>query len=182
MIGIVPVAFVAARAAGVVLTAVDRANHPLVHALFEIYKAEQPDGVQAPLLPVPAVATGGTATVRWETAATEAARPRFKPGSVSEEAAISLRDEEEGPVRPTARKPRPGRFGPVFGKDAKHLLVLTGAGVVESTDGGASWSKAVAPPKDLKGVSALTWLEYDPTSETLYLMKMGSELYKLSRK
>ena len=30
-----------------------------------------------------------------------------------------------------------GRFGPVFGKDAKHMFVLTGAGVIESTDGGA---------------------------------------------
>jgi photosystem II stability/assembly factor-like uncharacterized protein len=36
-------------------------------------------------------------------------------------------------------------YGPVFGKDGKHLLVLTKAGVVESTDGGASWSKPLAP-------------------------------------
>lgn len=74
------------------------------------------------------------------------------------------------------------RYGPIFGKDAKHLFVLTKDGVVESTDGGATWSKAIAPPKEMKGVSALTWLEYDPASDTLYLMKMTSELYKLSRK
>jgi len=74
-----------------------------------------------------------------------------------------------------------GRYGPVFGKDAKHLFVLTGAGVVESTDGGAAWSAPVAPPKELKGVNALTWLEYDPTADTLYVMKMGSELYALRR-
>jgi len=74
-----------------------------------------------------------------------------------------------------------GRFGPVFGKSASHLFVLTGAGVVESTDGGKSWSKAIAPPKELKGISALTWLEYDPIHDNLYLMKMGSELYKLAR-
>jgi len=54
-------------------------------------------------------------SVRWETAATEAARPRFKPASVSEEATLALREEEEEPVPPMARKPRPGRFGPVFG-------------------------------------------------------------------
>jgi hypothetical protein len=74
-----------------------------------------------------------------------------------------------------------GRYGPVFGKDAKQLFVLTGAGVVESTDGGAAWSAPVALPKELKGVNALTWLDYDPTADTLYVMKMGSELYALRR-
>ena len=46
-----------------------------------------------------------------------------------------------------------GRYGPIFGKDAKQMFVLTGAGVVESTDGGATWSKPIAPPAALKGVS-----------------------------
>jgi photosystem II stability/assembly factor-like uncharacterized protein len=73
------------------------------------------------------------------------------------------------------------RFGPVFGKDARHLFVLTGTGVIESTDAGQTWSKALAVPKELKGVSALTWLEYDPVNDVLYLMKMGSDLYKLPR-
>ena len=74
------------------------------------------------------------------------------------------------------------RYGPIIGKDAKQLFVLTKDGVVESMDGGATWSKPLAPPKEMKGISALTWLEYDPVSDTLYLMKMTSELYKLSRK
>ncbi|MBL8795567.1 MAG: hypothetical protein JNM56_16800 [Planctomycetia bacterium] len=74
-----------------------------------------------------------------------------------------------------------GRYGPIFGKDAKHLFVLTGAGIVESTDGGSNWSKPIAPPKDLKGVSALTWIEYDPKHDDLYVMKMTSELFKLAR-
>jgi BNR/Asp-box repeat protein len=74
-----------------------------------------------------------------------------------------------------------GRYGPIFGKDAKHMFVLTGPGIVETTDGGATWSKPIAAPKDLKGVGGLTWLEYDPRSDSLYLMKMASDLYKLSR-
>ena len=53
-------------------------------------------------------------------------------------------------------------YGPVFGKDGKHLFVLTKAGVAESTDGGATWSKPLAPPKEMKGVGGLSWLEYDP--------------------
>jgi photosystem II stability/assembly factor-like uncharacterized protein len=74
-----------------------------------------------------------------------------------------------------------GRFGPVFGKDNRHLFVLTGAGVVESTDGGGTWAKPVPVPKELNGVSPLTWLEYDPVHDVLYVMKMGSELYQLVR-
>jgi photosystem II stability/assembly factor-like uncharacterized protein len=73
-------------------------------------------------------------------------------------------------------------YGPVFGKDATHLLVLTKAGIVESSDGGASWSKPLPPPKEMKGIGGLSWLEYDPASDVLYLMKMGSDLYRLDRR
>jgi ATP-dependent helicase/nuclease subunit A len=61
---------------------------------------------------------------RWETIAAEAARPRFKPASVSEEAAGSLREAEDGLVPPAARKPRPGRFGPVFGSVVHEAIGL----------------------------------------------------------
>ncbi len=74
-----------------------------------------------------------------------------------------------------------GMVGPIFGKDVKQIFVLTKAGIIESTDGGASWSKPIAPPKELKGISALTWIDYDPKNEVLYLMKMGSDLYKMER-
>jgi hypothetical protein len=74
-----------------------------------------------------------------------------------------------------------GRVGPVFGKDARHLLVLTDKAIVESTDGGASWPTKIALPKALKGVSALTWLEFDPGHDVVYVMKMGSPLFKLER-
>lgn len=75
-----------------------------------------------------------------------------------------------------------GRFGPVFGKDAKHLFLLTKDGVIESADAGATWGKPLPPPKDLKGTGGLTWLAYDPKHDTLYLMKMGSDLFKLDRR
>lgn len=54
---------VAPITAGVVLTAVDNAGHPLAHAQFEVYRADQPDGVQQPMLPIPAVSTSGTVSV-----------------------------------------------------------------------------------------------------------------------
>jgi photosystem II stability/assembly factor-like uncharacterized protein len=74
-----------------------------------------------------------------------------------------------------------GRYGPIFGKDAKRLFVLTGAGIVESADGGKTWSEPLPLPKELKGVTQLTWMDYDPGTDVLYVMKMGSDLYKMER-
>ena len=31
-------------------------------------------------------------------------------------------------------------------------------------------------------MSALTWLDYDPKNDVLYVMKMGSDLFRLARK
>jgi photosystem II stability/assembly factor-like uncharacterized protein len=74
-----------------------------------------------------------------------------------------------------------GRCGPIFGKSERHLFVLTNAGIVASSDGGVSWSAPLALPKELRSVGALSWLEYDPVRDVLYAMKMGSQLYRLSR-
>jgi photosystem II stability/assembly factor-like uncharacterized protein len=74
-----------------------------------------------------------------------------------------------------------GRFGPIFGKSAEQMFVLTQAGIVESSDGGKSWSKAIPAPKEMKGIGNLTWMEYDPTRDVLYIMKMTSELYQWHR-
>jgi photosystem II stability/assembly factor-like uncharacterized protein len=73
------------------------------------------------------------------------------------------------------------RFGPVPGKDARHLFVLTGTGVIESTDAGVSWSKPIPLPAALKGINPLTWLDYDPRHDVVYLMKMGSDLFRMAR-
>ena len=74
------------------------------------------------------------------------------------------------------------QYGPIFGRNAKHMFVLAKAGPVETTDGGDTWSPPLAPPAEMKGIGGLSWLEYDPQHDTLYLMKMGSELYRLTRK
>jgi hypothetical protein len=74
-----------------------------------------------------------------------------------------------------------GRYGPIFGRDARQLFVLTKEGIVESTDGGASWSKPLLLPQELKGGGPLTWIDYDPEHDVLYAMKMGSELFQMPR-
>ena len=73
------------------------------------------------------------------------------------------------------------QYGPVFGKNSQQMFVLTKSGVAESTDGGATWSKPIPPPQEMKGLGGLSWLEYDPQHDMLYLMKMGSDLYRLAR-
>ncbi len=110
------------------------------------------------------------------------ALPKWRDGTLYwlvDGAIISTADKGES--WKTVCELKDGRYGPIFGKDNKQMFVLTGAGIVETSDGGATWSKAIAPPKELKGVGGLTWLEYDPKSDALYLMKMGSELFKLAR-
>jgi hypothetical protein len=75
-----------------------------------------------------------------------------------------------------------GQYGPIFGRDINHLFILTKTGILESTDGGTAWAKPIPLPKEFKGTSPLTWLDYDPKADALYVMKMGSDLYRLTRR
>jgi hypothetical protein len=72
--------------------------------------------------------------------------------------------------------------GRVSGKNARHKFKLTRDGIVESTDGGATWSEPIALPKSVKGVEGQAWIDYDPKNDILYVMKTGGDLYKLSRR
>jgi hypothetical protein len=64
-------------------------------------------------------------------------------------------------------------------EDLQHKFILTAGCIKESTDGGKKWSNIPAP----KGfvITEQTWLQYDAKTDALYLMKSGSDLYKLSR-
>jgi hypothetical protein len=72
------------------------------------------------------------------------------------------------------------QYGPIFGKTADELFVLTSAGIVGSTDGGRTWSKPLPLPEWKGTVAPLTWIDYGPATRSLYAMKMGSDLYRLS--
>jgi ATP-dependent helicase/nuclease subunit A len=62
---------------------------------------------------------------RWDAAAAESARSRFKPVSVSGEARAAVtRDEAEGESDPAARKLREGRFGHLFGSAVHQAIGL----------------------------------------------------------
>jgi hypothetical protein len=114
---------------------------------------------------------------------TSQALPKWRDGTlywVVEGALIASSDKGENWKKISDLKD--GKYGPIFGKTAKQMFVLTPAGVVESTDGGATWGKPVPLPKELKGWSPLTWLDYDPANDVLYVMKMGTDLFKMARK
>ena len=92
--------------------------------------------------------TDGGKTFESCGAYTTRALPKWHDGKlywVVEEALITSADK--GRTWQKAGALKDGRFGPIFGKDAGHLFVLTGAGIVESRDGGASWSKALPLPQ-----------------------------------
>jgi ATP-dependent helicase/nuclease subunit A len=62
--------------------------------------------------------------VRWKAAATEGARPRFRPASVSGEADAAPRDGAVEEVGRVAAKPRVGRFGSLFGSVVHQAIGL----------------------------------------------------------
>ena len=74
-----------------------------------------------------------------------------------------------------------GRFGPVFGQNEKHMLVLASQGVVESRDAGSAWSDPIDFPKGFQANSPLTWLGYNAKGNVLYVAQMGAPLFRLER-
>jgi ATP-dependent helicase/nuclease subunit A len=61
---------------------------------------------------------------RWAAACAEAARPRFRPASVSGEARAAPRADAEELEDAGARKPREGRFGSAFGHTVHRAIGL----------------------------------------------------------
>ena len=64
--------------------------------------------------------------------------------------------------------------------ESKHRFVLADGGIKESRDGGATWSQPIPPPRGFI-ITAKTWVAYDARQENRYVMKAGSELYKMDR-
>lgn len=73
-------------------------------------------------------------------------------------------------------------FGPYFGKDQRHRIVVGKAGFHESTDGGATWT-VVAPTPDVKDFNGPWFPNYawDARANIFYASRMGRPAYKLVR-
>jgi hypothetical protein len=126
--------------------------------------------------------TDAGATFTPMVTATVKALPQYRHGKlywITDKELIASSDQ--GKSWTTISSLKDGRYGPLFGKNDDHLLVLTNAGIVESKDGGKTWSTPIALPAELKGVGPLSWIGYDARNDILYAMKMTSDLHQLKR-
>ncbi len=75
-----------------------------------------------------------------------------------------------------------GWFGPFFGKDEKHMVVVGKAGFHETTDGGETWNVVASAP-DVKDFNGPWFPNYawDPKANIFYASRMGKPAYKLQR-
>jgi photosystem II stability/assembly factor-like uncharacterized protein len=75
-------------------------------------------------------------------------------------------------------------WGPLFGKDAQHMIVADFQGFLRTVDGGQSWNRiAPLPPFEGGLVPKLPGqflsIAWDPESGFLYASRMGSAAYRL---
>lgn len=79
-----------------------------------------------------------------------------------------------------------GTVGPVFGKDAAHMLVLGNSGVLETTDAGETWTNITPQPSGYPRIGTLgrtvtPCLAYDAERRIIYISRLGFPAYKLQQ-
>lgn len=75
-------------------------------------------------------------------------------------------------------------WGPLFGKDAKHIIVADFQGFLESSNGGKTWERIVALPPFEGGLvpklpGEFLSIAWDAKAHLLYASRMGSATYRL---
>jgi photosystem II stability/assembly factor-like uncharacterized protein len=73
-------------------------------------------------------------------------------------------------------------WGPYFGKDENHFVVIDRKGFQETTDGGKTWNQiAPFPPTFAKDYNTRGWFlnfAWDPLGKVCYVARMGQPAYK----
>lgn len=72
-------------------------------------------------------------------------------------------------------------FGPYFGKDESHLMVVTKDGFQESTDGGKTWKQAAPLPKGFNVGLVGSNYAWDVKGNSFYASSMGKPTFKFER-
>jgi photosystem II stability/assembly factor-like uncharacterized protein len=75
-------------------------------------------------------------------------------------------------------------WGPLFGKDAQHLVVADFQGFLQSADGGKTWRRIAPLPPFVGGLvpklpGQFLSIAWDPNANLLYASRMGSATYRL---
>lgn len=75
-------------------------------------------------------------------------------------------------------------LGPMFGADARHMIVGAPDGLYESADGGKTWALAAAPAPDMKVLPGGKYATYgwDPIHRILYASQMMKPAYRYVQK
>jgi hypothetical protein len=75
-------------------------------------------------------------------------------------------------------------WGPLFGKDARHIVVADFQGFLQSADGGQTWRRLAPLPPFAGGLvpklpGQFLSIAWDPNANLLYASRMGSATYRL---
>ena len=94
-----------------------------------------------------------------------------------------LATTDKGKTWTVLGKPVDCSYGPYFGKDQKHIVVVGKKGFFETTDGGQTWGQ-VAPLPPQFAVAMPGWFlnfGWDPNAKIFYASCMGKPAYKYQR-
>jgi photosystem II stability/assembly factor-like uncharacterized protein len=72
-------------------------------------------------------------------------------------------------------------FGPFFGSDEKHLVVVGKSGFQESSDGGKTWKRAAPLPADFTIGRVGPNYAWDPSNNIFYASTMTKPTFKYQR-
>jgi hypothetical protein len=72
-------------------------------------------------------------------------------------------------------------FGPFFGKDTSHMVVVGKQGFHETTDGGKTWHNVAALPQDFTVDTAGPSYAWDPKANVFYASSPGKDTLKFTR-
>ena len=81
-------------------------------------------------------------------------------------------------------EPVTAAWGPYFGKDARHWVVVGKEGIRETTDGGGSWAKVADLPPGFDNLKIPGWFlnfGFDPRHNCFYASWMGKPTYTYRR-
>lgn len=95
-----------------------------------------------------------------------------------------LVSKDRGATWAAQGQPVQAAWGPYFGKDEKHVVVAGKGGIMETTDGGQTWSLVAALPDPYKSPPGSGWflnLAFDPVNNLFYASWMGKPTYRYRR-
>jgi len=99
---------------------------------------------------------------------------------LGEKAILASRDK--GATWAAQEMPFTGWFGPFFGRDERHFVVVGKEGFQETKDGGRTWALA-APLPDVKDFNGPWFPNYawDPRADVFYASRMGKPAFRFQR-